>query len=397
MEKTPEKSTDVQPERLRNVLRDLVNIYSPTFEEEEVCTYAERYLKNHGLPAIRQEVKEEGHTYTDAVADERLETPGDVNRFNVIVPPKNKDKAELWFVGHLDTVSVAQAGVGDHRCHEEGDTVFGLGSADMKAGCAAMMEAFTVLASKGDSFPPVGLALVVGEEVNGSGAKTLMKEYSFPWAVIGEPTNMVPLLGHYGFIEVLFRTRGKKAHAAFPELGQNAIEPMLRLLLQVTDYADSMPDKLVCNLRQLAGGVPPGYVVPDSCEAWLDIHLPPDSKIQVVKTELEKLVQGADKSIPGLDADISFVEAYPGYRIREETSFVKRLKQAYEDNSLSWEPQDYRDGSDAWFLLPAGASPIILGPGRLEICHCSRECVSFNQVVQAAQLYVNLAVSTRSM
>jgi len=41
----------------------------------------------------------------------------------------------------------------------------------MKAGCAAMIETFTVLQAKNSKLPPVGLALVVGEEEDNSGPK----------------------------------------------------------------------------------------------------------------------------------------------------------------------------------------------------------------------------------
>ena len=231
METAADISTDVQPERLKNLLRALVDIYSPSGKEEGIVEYVESYLKNNGLDVIRQKVDE--------------------NRFNLVVLPENEEEVDLCFVGHLDTVTAHD--LENYGFSEEGDTVSGLGTADMKAGCAAMIEAFTVLAEKGGVLPPVGLALVVGEEEESDGAKTLMREYSFPWAVVGEPTNMVPCLGHYGYLEVLLRTKGKRAHSSMPELGQNAIETMLKLLLKVTEYITSMPKGVVYNIRQLSG------------------------------------------------------------------------------------------------------------------------------------------------
>ncbi len=360
---------DVQPERLKNLLKDLVDIYSPSGKEEEITEYAEAYLKRQGFVVTRQEVDE--------------------NRFNLIVWPEERDEVDLCFVGHLDTVTAYE--LEDYSFDEEEDTIFGLGTTDMKAGCAAMMEAFTVLANKEGSFPPVGLALVVGEEEDSDGAKTLTREYEFPWAVVGEPTNMVPCLGHYGYLEVLLRTGGKRAHSSMPELGQNAIETMLKLLLQVTDYATSLPQGLVYNINELLS-FPGGFVVPDVCEAWLDIHLPPDSRIDVLKTELEQLVAGAGENIPGLDAYIRFEDTYAGYRISADRPMVKRLKKVYEKMSLPWEPQDFRSNSDGNVLWAAGVDPIVLGPGRLEAAHTPEESVSFQQVVQAARLYLNFAL-----
>jgi acetylornithine deacetylase len=370
MGSTLDESMDVQPERLRNLLKDLVDIYSPSGKEEEVIGYAEEYLKKHGLAVIKQEVDE--------------------SRFNLIVLPRERDEMDLCFVGHLDTVTAHD--LEDYGFYEEGDTVFGLGTTDMKAGCAAMMEAFTVLADQGGTFPPAGLALVVGEEEDSDGARTLIREYDFPWAVVGEPTNTMPCLGHYAYLEVLLRTQGKRAHSSMPELGQNAIENMLKLLLQVTEYTTSLPHGLVYNVRELSG-FPGGFVVPDICEAWLDLHLPPDSRIDVLKAELEQLVEAAGANIPGLDANIRFEDTYSGYRISQERPLVKRLKEVYEKTSLPWEPQDFRSHSDGNVLWSAGVDPIILGPGRLEAAHAPEESVSFDQVIQVARLYLNFALS----
>lgn len=370
MKSTLDKSIGVQSDRLKNLLKDLVNIYSPTGKEGEVLKYAEEYLKSKNLPISKQEVDE--------------------NRFNLIVLPEKRDEIGLCFVGHLDTITAHD--LEDFGFHEEGDTIFGLGTADMKAGCAAMIEAFTVLANIGGSFPPVGLALVVGEEEDSDGAKTLVREFSFPWAVVGEPTNMVPCLGHYGYLEVLLRTRGKRAHSSMPELGKNAIETMLKLLLQLTEYIISRSDGLVYNVRQLSG-FPGGFVVPDICEAYLDLHLSPNSRVDILKAELEQLVKTASKGIPYLDAYLKFEETYSGYQISQERPLVKILKKVYEKMSLPWEPQDFRSHSDGNVLWSAGVDPIILGPGRLETAHTAEESVSFDQVITAAQLYLNLALS----
>jgi acetylornithine deacetylase len=370
METTADVSLDVQPERLKNLLKALVDIYSPSGKEEGIVEYVGGYLKDNGLDSIKQKVDE--------------------NRFNLVVLPKNEEEVDLCFVGHLDTVTAHD--LENYGFSEEGDTVSGLGTTDMKAGCAAMIEAFTVLAERGGILPPVGLALVVGEEEESDGAKTLMREYSFPWAVVGEPTDMVPCLGHYGYLEVLLRTKGKRAHSSMPELGQNAIETMLKLLLKVTEYITSMPKGVVYNIRQLSG-FPGGFVVPDNCEAWLDLHLHPDSRVDVLKAELEQLVEAVDESALGLEAYIRFENTQSGYRISPKRPLVKKLREVYKKLSLPWEPQDFRSHSDGNVLWAAGVDPIILGPGRLETAHTAEESVDFSQVVQAARLYLNFALS----
>ena len=362
-------SIQIQPDRLKNLLRELVNIYSPSGKEEEILEYTEQYLRKQGLTVIRQEVDE--------------------NRYNLLVLPEDEN-VELCFVGHLDTVTAYD--LDDFSFSEEEGKIYGLGTADMKAGCAAMIETFTALRANNERLPPVGLALVVGEEEDNSGAKTLAREYSFPWALVGEPTNLGVCLGHYGYLEVLLRTHGKRAHSSMPELGQNAIESMLKLLLRITEYATTSTHGLVYNIRELSG-FPSGFVVPDTCEAYVDLHLPPHSKIDTLKTELEHLVEKAGKEIPGLDAVLRFEEAHPGYRISNERLLVQKLQKIFQGMSVPWEPQDFRSHSDANILWSDGVDPIILGPGRLEEAHTPEESVNFAQVLKAAEIYLNFALS----
>jgi acetylornithine deacetylase len=365
-----DRPIEVQPERLRHLLRDLVNIYSPSGKEGEILGYVEEYLRNQNLRVTKQRVDE--------------------TRCNLIVLPEKKDEMVLCLVGHLDTVTAPD--LDDYGFREEGDTIFGLGTADMKAGCAAMMEALTVMAEGGQTIPPVGLALVVDEEENNKGVKSLVNEYNFPWAIVGEPTGLMPCLAHYGYLEVMLRTQGKRAHSAMPELGRNAIEHMLKLLLQVTESVGSRIDGLVYNIRELSG-FPGGFVVPDSCEAWLDLHLPPSSRIDMLKTEFERLLEEGRENIPDLDVQLNFEDTYSGYQISEDRPLTKKLRQVYGGMSLAWEPQEFRSHSDGNVLWSAGVNPIVLGPGHLEAAHTAKESVSFCQVLRAAQLYLNFALS----
>jgi len=362
--------SQIQTKRLKQFLNDLIDIYSPTGKEEEALEYIETSLQKYGIYATRQEVDE--------------------NRYNLIVYPAKKERNTLYFIGHLDTVSAYD--LEDYGFHQKGDSIFGLGSADMKSGCAAMIEAFIILNKVTKGMLPVGLAFVVGEEEDSSGAKALLKELEFDWALIGEPTNLTPCLGHYSYMEVLLRTEGKRAHSSMPELGQNAIETMLKLLLKITEYATTRHKELVYNIRQLQS-FPRGFVVPDACEAWLDLHLPPSSNTKKFELELKELVSTQTNDTNNMNAELLFEDTFPGYRVHANRFFVKKLKETYEKMDLQWEIQDFRSHSDGNILWAAGINPIILGPGSLEAAHTPEESVRFSQVAQAAQLYLNYTLS----
>lgn len=366
----PRNEGGVNTERLRSLLEQMVDIYSPSGKEEELITFVSEHLQSQGVSVQLQEVDEQ--------------------RCNLIAIPEGREQIELCLVGHVDTVAAYD--LDDYGFEMVEDEVRGLGTVDMKSGCAAMVEAFTVLCNDGRRAPPVALALVVDEEEDSAGAHTLVDEYHFPWAVVGEPTGLVPCLGHYGYLEVFLRARGKRAHSAVPEVGQNAIEAMLRLLLQITDFATSEGSRLVYNIRELSG-LPSGFVVPDLCEAWLDFHLPPDMRVDSLKADLEKIVGPDAVGLSSLDLYMRFEDTYAGYEISSERAFVQRLKEVYESMGLDWKTQHFRSHSDGNVLWAAGIDPIVLGPGRLDLAHSQDEGVPFSEVVTAANLYLNIARS----
>lgn len=362
----------INPDRLLQLLRDMVDIYSPSGKEEEVITFVAEHLRSRGVPVVMQ--------------------PVDDYRSNLLVLPEHADGADLCFVGHVDTVAAYDL---DNYGFEMAEgTVHGLGTVDMKSGCAAMIEACTVLYEGSGPVPPVALALVVDEEEDNAGARALVAEHHFPWAIVGEPTALAPCLGHYGYLEVFLRAKGKRAHSAVPELGHNAIEAMLRLLLTITDFSTSEGSRLVYNIRELSA-LPSGFVVPDLCEAWLDFHLPPDVRVDSLKGGLERLVAGAMKERPDIDLFMRFEDTYAGYEISTDRLFVGRLKEVYARNSLEWQPQQFRSHSDANVLFAAGIDPVILGPGRLELAHSEDESVPFEEVVAASHMYLELARAVR--
>ena len=367
-----EPGAKIRSQRLRRLLHRLIDIYSPSGKEEEVCDYLFTYLKRHGLSVLRQPVA------------------GD--RYNLLILPPNKDPL-LVLIGHVDTVMAYELegfGYG-----EQEDLVTGLGAADMKGGCAAMIEAYLSFVETAGEWPPVALALVVGEEEEGDGAQRLVKEYHFPWALIGEPTDLQPCLSHYGYMEIHFTTRGRRRHASLAHLGQNAIATMLRLVLKLSQYLENQRPEVVYNIRELSS-TRAGFAVPDRCDTWLDLHLPPTSPIAEITLEIDEILLCEHQEDPALNCSLRFLTVHSGYELPHKGQVVEALKTTYANHSLNWNPQAFRSHSDANLLWAAGVKPILMGPGQLEKAHAPDEAVSFEQVVKAAQLYLDLLLSLSS-
>ncbi len=370
--KTPpdELWDDIDAGRLRRTLIDLLDIYSPAGKEEDIQLYLEDLLQRHGLTVRRQEVEEE--------------------RYNLLATI-GEGEPSLYLVGHVDTVTAWD--LEEFGARIEGDTVRGLGSADMKGGCAAMVEAFLALSDLPPrQRPAAGLLLVVGEEESGDGSATFLATGRRPeWVVIGEPTSLSACFAHYGYLEAGFFTRGRRIHSSLPELGHNAVESMLRVLLHLgrDPLFDRSTSEIVYSIREMSSGQA-GFVVPDRCEAWIDLHLPPEMDPAVVQEAIRRCAAAAPALIADLDLEIDFNFASPGYLLAPNNTLAAALPDIYSRLGRPLRLDAFRSHSDGNLFHQAGVSPLILGPGALEVAHTPDEQTSFEEVLAAAKIYAAL-------
>lgn len=355
----------IDPLRLRKLLFRMIDIYSPSGKEEALLQYLKIHLKRKGLKVLTQ--------------------PVDDNRYNLILAPENGD-IQLALVGHLDTVTAYDL---DHYAAvEKGTEIMGLGAADMKGGCAAMIEAYMVLASLEGGPWPVALCLVVGEEETGDGAERLMKDLRFPRAIIGEPTGLVPCFKTYGYVETRISAHGKRLHASMAGRRENAVEKLLERLLKVTHFFEHHHPELIYNIRDLHTPSA-GFAVPEYSEAWIDIHLPPGSAPGKIITDLEELVTLQTKGCGGIEVVFRTQTIDAGYELPEKGPAADCLKAVFARHDLPWQTDAFKSHSDANQMFASGTRPILLGPGLLEKAHTQDESVSFPEVLTAARVYLD--------
>jgi acetylornithine deacetylase len=359
-------SPTVQASRLKRLIKSLMDIYSPSGKEEELVDFLFGYCRKRGLPAVRQEVDDGRHNL-------------------LLLPP---DGSMEWaLIGHLDTVSAYD--LEDYGFREEDERILGLGAADMKAGCAAMVEAFSTAWEKLGSRVNCGVFLVVGEEEEGDGAKALVEEYHVPWAIIGEPTCLKPCLGQYGYIEVQILCTGRRVHASLASQVRSPVETMMVAVSELTKYLRVSRPEVVFNIRDLFSG-PGGFAVPERCEAWIDLHMPPWVSAGELLPDIEEIVSRVGE---GEKPKVRFSTVHGGYQLLEKGPFVGALKETYRKLGLPWEPEPFPSHSDASVLWGAGIQSVVLGPGSLEQAHAPEEWVEFSQVKKAAEIYLHLILA----
>ena len=110
------------------LLRQLVEIESPYFHEDDVMACVNKWLNERDVPA-------EIHTFYEG-----KETM--FNGKNVVgIMDSGKPGPCIYLGGHLDTVSLCNGWTKPpFEGVVEGDYMYGLGTLDRKAGCASIMQ-----------------------------------------------------------------------------------------------------------------------------------------------------------------------------------------------------------------------------------------------------------------
>jgi succinyl-diaminopimelate desuccinylase len=204
---------------------------------------------------------------------ERVSTNGRGN--NVVANVFHDDSLPTVLLnGHLDTVEVCRGWTMEPlEPVVDGDRLYGLGSADMKAGVAIAMMFFERLAALGTV--NVTFAGTVDEEGDSAGAFTLLDSgIKADICLIPEPSAGTLMMGCRG--RVVFETtiHGASAHGAKPEDGVNAISEASRLVNAIGQLPLLEHEVLgrgsVCIL-EMTGGTRT-LSVPDSCWLKIDRH-----------------------------------------------------------------------------------------------------------------------------
>jgi len=366
--------------RLIRLLTEAVEQYSPSFAEEPAMeVFAER-LSEAGIAYLRQPLPEGDAPQADL-------------RANLIIEIGPQPAAMMW-VGHVDTVPLIDEE--EQRIHREGDILHGLGTADMKSGCAAIVEALVAIVNAGIELDRgLIVALVVGEEEYGDGSEALLEWRTAPLTVIGEPTALRPCIEHYGYYECRLTARGARAHAALPEMGANAIHAMLEWMRHILEAGgEAWADHgLSMNPREIRGGAGL-FMVAEECEVAIDIHAPPG----VDKTIVDALIEDArDRALATHDqCDLQYENLYwaTGYAHAPDTASVQPLRRAFAAAGVDWQPTAFRSHSDGSLFHQKGSVPVICGPGQLEVAHTRHEHVSLSETYKAARLYAAMIYET---
>ncbi|MSX02269.1 MAG: succinyl-diaminopimelate desuccinylase [Actinobacteria bacterium] len=185
--------------------------------------------------------------------------------------------------GHFDTVPAQ----GNIPGRIEGDSVVGLGAADMKGSLAVMIElALAGVGLSGDRAVDYGFLFFSREELPASESSLTPLLASNPGlqsaelAVMMEPTANVVQAGCLGNCGATWRFMGRSGHSARPWLADNAIERLgegiaaITALEPIEHEFNGLVFREVISVTSVAGGVARN-VIPGEATAYLNYRYPP--------------------------------------------------------------------------------------------------------------------------
>lgn len=318
--------------------RELIDIESISGNEGEVARFLTGYLLRAGFDVELQEVTAE--------------------RLNVMV---RVGDPRVTLSTHIDTVPPFIPS------HEDDRAIYGRGACDAKGIVAAQVEAATKLLKEG--VKDFGLLFLVGEEDGSEGAKVANTiENKNEFLINGEPTESHQAIATKGALRFVLEAKGKTAHAAYPELGESAIEKLIDILDDIRKYEWPQDKELgatTYNIGTINGGRK-ANVVPDvaSSELMFRTVSHPDDAFALVK----KIVGDRAEVIRGFS--ISPVHLHTLDELKVPSGVM-------------------RFATDIPCLTNWG-KPLLFGPGSIHNAHTANEFILKDELVQSVDTYVRM-------
>jgi len=326
--------------------RQLCEIESTTYHEGAVGDFLAETLARRGWAVEKTPV------------EQPAENPGGGPRWNVYAGTAG-ETPDLVFSTHMDTVPPYIP------FSEDDDFVYGRGVCDAKGILAAQVAAAEALRAAGFR---IGLLFVSGEERDSAGALAANKTpKGSRFLVNGEPTDNQLALATKGALRAAFKSTGKMAHSAYPELGDSAVHKLVEVLSEVltmplADVEGIGPSTV--NIGQISGGHAPN-VIADKAEAQVLVRTVTDSA--QVRAQLVK--------IAGDRAQVEFTLDMPFVRLRAVEGLPTMVAKFSTDIPA----------------LTNWGEPLLLGPGSIHVAHTPFEKLSKKELLEAVELYVKVA------
>jgi len=328
-------------------------------------------------------------------------------RWNIVAERRwGRGGRTLAFNGHLDVVPAGNPSQWKYPPFEgrlSKGRIYGRGASDMKSGIASFIHALSMI-DRSKIRPDQGavvLHLVSDEESHGHqgmGFLTQKEGIRGDAALVGEPTDLQPVIAQKGALWLRITTLGKSAHGSRPHLGVNAVEKMMKLMERLRsvplEKEHSLLGKPTLSIGTIQGGTKIN-VVPDRCEIEVDRRMLPGEKkeeaLRQMKETLDSLCS-QDSFFQYRMEEIDFAE--PSF-VDSEEEIVKIAVDAIQE-VMGKRPslRAFSGFTDSRFYINHCHIPtLVFGPGAVDQSHTTDESVEVEALVQAARIYGRILIN----
>ncbi|WP_325984851.1 acetylornithine deacetylase [Pseudomonas protegens] len=318
-----------------------------------------------------------------------------------------EDRGGVVLSGHTDVVPVdGQAwSVEPFVLSEREGRLYGRGTADMKGFIASVLAAVPGLTRRRLRLP-VHLAFSYDEEVGCLGVRPMLERmqqrpHKPLLCLIGEPTELRPVLGHKGKLAMRCQVRGAACHSAYAPYGVNAIEYAARLIGRLGEIGSRLaqpehhdprfdPPFSTVQTGTIQGGRALN-IVPAECQFDFEVRTLPGYDAQAVVDQLQGYAR--DQLLPqmqAVQADTGIVlqplSAYPGLATAADSEAAQLL--ALLSGSRDFGTVAF--GTEGGLFHQVGIPTVVCGPGSMDQGHKPDEFISLEQLHACDALLLRL-------
>ena len=317
-------------------------------------------------------------------------------KFNLIAT-LGSGEGGLLLSGHTDTVpfDAGRWSRDPFTVTQEGDRLYGLGTIDMKG-----FFAFIVAAVQGMDLSrikkPLRILATADEETTMAGAQAIARAHAIrpDYAVIGEPTGLVPVMMHKGHMSESIRVTGKSGHSSDPANGVNAIEIMQQVLGKLSGLQRELKEKYhkshfqvpypTLNFGASHGGDSPNRIC-GCCELQIDLRPIPGVSPEELIGLLQANLNEVHECHPGCLHISHMHEPIPPYACDENSPLLREAELA---TGHSAESVNYC--TEAPFVQQLGCDTLVLGPGYIAQAHQPDEYLDLSFVTPTTEVLQHL-------
>jgi acetylornithine deacetylase/succinyl-diaminopimelate desuccinylase family protein len=332
-------------------------------------------------------------------------------RWNIVAEKRwGKGGRTLIFNGHLDVVPAGNPSQWKHPPFEGRlfkGRIYGRGASDMKSGIASFIHALSMIDRSKIRLHQgaVVLHLVSDEESHGHqgmGFLTRKEGIRGDAALVGEPTDLQPVIGQKGALWLRISTFGKSAHGSRPHLGVNAVEKMMKLMERLNavplEKEHPLLGKPTLSIGTIRGGTKIN-IVPDRCEIEVDRRILPGENREEVLGEMKGILDSLRSQDPLFQYRMEEIDFAEPSEVNPEEEIVKIAVDAIQEVT-GRKPmlRAFSGFTDSRFYINQCHIPtLVFGPGQADQSHTTDESVEVEALAQAAHIYALILVNYLSL